>query len=73
MTSSLPPLSYLTFGDRFMIINYIALALTLISTLIALARVDKKQNDAANRIHNIALAVVPIIWIGLQVVNFLLL
>jgi hypothetical protein len=73
MTSSLPPLGYLTFGDRFMLINYIALALALISTLIALAQVDKKQNDKANRVHHIALGVVPVVWIGLQVLNFFLL
>jgi hypothetical protein len=73
MTSSLPPLGYLTFGDRFMLINYVALAITLISTLIALAQVDKKQLEKANRVHNIALGVVPAVWIGLQVLNFVLL
>jgi hypothetical protein len=73
MTSSLPPLGYLTFGDRFMLINYLALALALISTLIALAQVDKKQTEKAERVHHTALIVVPLVWVGLQVVNFLLL
>lgn len=73
MTSSLPPLGYLTFGDRFMLINYLALALALVSTLIALAYVDKKQTEKANRVHDVALGVVPLAWILLHGVNLLLL
>ena len=73
MTSSLPPLGYLTLGDRFMIFNYFALSLTLISTLIALYYVDKKQNAKANKIHYIALIAVPIIWVVLEALNFLVL
>lgn len=73
MTSSLPPLGYLTLGDRFMIFNYLALAAALVSTLIALRYVDKKNNAAADRVHHIALAVVPVFWIILQVVNFFIL
>jgi len=70
MTSSLPPLGYLTLGDRFMIFNYLALSLALISTLVALYFVDKKQNAAANRIHLIALIVVPVFWVILEALNF---
>lgn len=73
MTSSLPPLGYLTFGDRFMIVNYIALTLTLISTLIALYYVDKKRPEAANRVHTLAIILVPILWVGLELINFLVL
>jgi hypothetical protein len=73
MTASLPPLGYLTFGDRFMLINYISLALVLISTLIALAQVDKKQPARADRIHRLALVAVPLVWVALQTVNFLVL
>jgi hypothetical protein len=71
MTSSLPPLGYLTLGDRFMIFNYLALSLTLISTLVALYYVDKKQTAAADRIHRLALITVPIFWVVLEVLNFL--
>jgi hypothetical protein len=71
MTSSLPPLGYLTLGDRFMIFNYLALSLTLVSTLVALHYVDKKQTAAADRIHRIALISVPIFWVVLEALNFL--
>lgn len=72
MTASLPPLGYLTLADRFMIFNYLALALTLISTLVALYYVDKKRTDAANRVHTLALVFVPIMWVGCEVLNFFL-
>ncbi|HSW56977.1 MAG TPA: hypothetical protein VLH15_01085 [Dehalococcoidales bacterium] len=72
MTSSLPPLGYLTVGDRFMLINYLALTLSLISTLLALYYVDKKLQVKADRIHKLALAIVPLIWLGCQSLNFLL-
>ncbi len=71
MTSSLPPLGYLTLGDRFMIFNYLALSLALISTLIALYYVDKKRNESADRVHRLALMVVPIFWVVLEALNFL--
>ncbi|MBI2836109.1 MAG: hypothetical protein HYX85_00245 [Chloroflexi bacterium] len=71
MTSSLPPLGYLTFADRFMLINYVGLVLTLVSTLIALSHVDKKQNDKADKVHDVALVVVPTIWAALHLFNFL--
>ena len=73
MTSSLPPVGYLTFGDRFMLFNYFALALTLVSTLLALYYVDKKRTVDAVRVHNLALAIVPVVWVGLQAFNFLFL
>ncbi len=73
MTSSLPPLAYLTFGDRFMLFNYFTLALCAVSSLIALYFVEKKLNDKANRVHNIALFVIPLIWLGLQISNLLML
>ncbi len=73
MTSSLPPLGYLTFGDRFMIFNYFGLAAALISTLIALRYVDKKNNAAADKVHKSAIVVVPVFWIVLQAINFIML
>jgi hypothetical protein len=71
LTSSIPPIGYLTFADRFMIINYFALALTLISTLVALRYLDKKKPEAAERIHRTAMVTLPTLWIGVQVVNLL--
>jgi hypothetical protein len=73
MTSSLPPLGYITFGDRFMLINYVTIGLALISTLVALTAVDRKQDKKAKRVHDITLIVVPVTWLVLQAANFLFL
>ncbi len=73
MTASLPPLGYLTLGDRFMLINYLALTLTLISTLVALYYVDRKRNTEAGRVHTMALATIPALWVVLEILNFLVL
>ncbi len=71
MTSALPPLSYLTLGDRFMLLNYMALTLAIISTLIAIYYSDKKQAANADRVHKLALVIVPAVWIAAQAVNFI--
>ena len=73
LTSSLPPVGYLTFGDRFMLFNYVALAAALVSTLLALRYVDKKNTASAERVHKTAMGVVPALWIGLQALNFVFL
>jgi len=72
MTSSIPPVGYVTFADRFMIVNYVVLAATLLTSLAALRYVDQKRNEAAERIHGSAMVAVPILWIGLHALNFLL-
>jgi len=71
MTSSLPPLGYLTLGDRFMLLNYFALTASLVSTLVALYYVDRKQTSDADRVHKLALILVPSLWVGSQLLNFL--
>jgi hypothetical protein len=70
MTSSIPPLGYITYGDRFMLVNYLALALALMSTLLALYYVDKKRTAAAEHVYKRALIIVPLVWVGLHVLNF---
>lgn len=72
MTSSVPPVGYLTFADRFMIVNYVVLAITLLTTLAALQYIDKKRNQVAESIHRSAMLVVPLLLVGLHAVNFLL-
>lgn len=71
-TASLPPLGYLTMADRFMVVNYFALMLTILSTLIILYYMDKGRTAAAYRVHKVAQIVIPVLWVGLLVLNFLL-
>jgi hypothetical protein len=71
MTSSLPPVGYLTFADRFMIINYAALILALVSTLFLLYYSEKKNERMTSLTYRNALTILPIGWTALQGLNFL--
>jgi hypothetical protein len=71
VTSSLPPLAYLTFADKFMFGSYISLALCLGSTLLLMRHTDKGEEAAARRIFRLSLILVPIITVALFVLLFL--
>jgi hypothetical protein len=71
LIGSIPPIGYLTFADRFMIINYVALTLSVASTVILLYLVDKKRTDKANRLHPLFATTLPALWILLQLVDVL--
>jgi hypothetical protein len=71
LAASIPPIGYLTFADRFMIVNYVALTLSVASTVILLYLVDKKRTDEANRLHPLFVTTLPALWILLQLVDVL--
>ena len=68
LTSSVPPLGYLTYADQFMLANYAALlaALTATVTLMFLARSGREASVAA--VHRFFLIATPTSWVALQVV-----
>jgi hypothetical protein len=70
INSSLPPLGYLTLADRFMLFNYLALALSLITTLVIISYGDRNKTTAVKRISRWSMVVVPTLWVGLQLLNF---
>ncbi len=70
MTSSLPPLGYLTLADKFMVINYVALVAALISSILILYYSDKKHEVLISRTYRLALTTVPVGWAALQGLNF---
>lgn len=59
VTSQIPPVGYLTFADKFMIISYIVLGACLYSSIILMRHTDKKDEAAALRVYRIALTVIP--------------
>lgn len=79
MTSSIPPVGYPTFADRFSLINYLALFTGLVSAVWMLVedsrqRMDREQIKVrCRRISNAFLLVTPLLWLTLQGVNFALL
>jgi hypothetical protein len=73
LTASIPPIGYLTFADRFMVINYVALTLSVASTVILLYLIDKRRPEQAHSVHVLFGATLPSLWILLQIVNLLVL
>ena len=70
--ASIPPIGYLTFADRFMVVNYVALTLSVASTVILLHLIDKHRTEDANRVHLLSGVILPVLWILLQVIGLFL-
>ena len=64
VTSSIPPVGYLTFADKFMLITYVVLVLSLLSTILMM--MHAKHNDAAleKKIYGISLYGVPLLTLA---------
>lgn len=63
IASSLPPVGYLTFADKFMIVTYISLVLSLLSSILMVMHSKSGEKKEAKRISQIALYVIPIVTI----------
>lgn len=71
-TSSIPPVGYLTFADKFMIATYIVLIVTLFSTIVLMRHSEKKEEEKARRHNRLAMMAVPAITFILYALVFLL-
>jgi len=67
----IPPVGYLTFADRFMIISYIVLIACLSSAILLMRHIHNKNDILAQRIYRWSLTGIPILTIGLYVLVFL--
>jgi hypothetical protein len=71
VTSSLPPVGYLTFADKFMFGSYISLALCLGSTLLLMRHTEKGEEEHAKRIFRLSLISVPIVTVAIFLLLFI--
>lgn len=71
LTSSIPPVGYLTFADKFMLVTYGILILILFSGVLLMRHADKKDQAQAERIYRSALVSVPIGAVLLYAMLFL--
>jgi hypothetical protein len=71
LTSSLPPLGYVTFADMFMVINYLYLFIILIEVVITTYMLETKRRSFAIRINFICSWIFPSMWLICQVINWL--
>ncbi|MDP3063215.1 MAG: hypothetical protein Q8O40_08415 [Chloroflexota bacterium] len=69
LTSSIPPVGYLTYADKFMIINYVALLMGLGATVWLMFVTETKKQEMARRIHRLAGLLTPTVWLSLQLLN----
>lgn len=66
VTSSLPPLSYPTYFDKFMVINYCVLTCILASTVVGILSTDWWTNRDSGRFEAISRVAIPGLWVVLQ-------
>lgn len=71
LTSSLPPLGYITFADMFMLLNYLCLLVVLLEVVITTYFIDTKHHDTAIRINKLSAWLIPLFWFFLQIVNWI--
>lgn len=71
-TSAIPPVGYMTFCDRFMLINYLVLLCCLGASILLVNLVDAKQEGRAQRVGRRAAWAGPPAWLLMQVVNAVL-
>ncbi|MEN3009851.1 MAG: hypothetical protein ABDI20_02525 [Candidatus Bipolaricaulaceae bacterium] len=73
LTSSIPPVGYLTLADRVMIATYLILVLILLSGVAILRWAEREEKKAqAKRIYHQALATIPVLSVVLYALVFLL-
>jgi len=73
LTASIPPIGYLTYADRFMILQYIFITISLgvavwLFLLQAKSDDSENQSEMANQIHKATRWLVPILWVASMVV-----
>jgi hypothetical protein len=69
LTSSIPPVGYLTFADRFMLLQYMVISLVLAVSIASMILINKDKHDLAKRIHAITRWAVPLIWVVAMLVS----
>jgi hypothetical protein len=68
-TSRIPPIGYLTFGDMFMIINYVVILIMLALTIWILRLNDEARIASINKVE---IVVIPLLWLALHILNAIL-
>lgn len=72
LTSSIPPLGYITYADMFMFINYLYLFVILIEVAVTMYFIDTKHHATADRVNRICAWTLPVLWIVFQATNWYL-
>jgi len=71
-TSRVPSIGYLTFGDLFMIINYIIILISLAITIWIIRSDTPERQEAVKRVNKIEIIAIPSLWLVLHILNGLI-
>jgi hypothetical protein len=72
LDSTLPPLGYFTFADKFMIATYMIMVSTLVVAIILLKYNDRKDMVKSERIQSYSIRIIPALAVLIYAVTFLL-
>ena len=71
IANQLPPVGYLTFADKFMVLTYIVLLFSLATSIILLELSERQQKERAEKVHRITefsgFIIVPLLYLLLFV------
>jgi hypothetical protein len=67
LTSSLPPLGYLTYADSFMLINYFILFIILIENVYTTRLIEFDRMNSAIKIDYFCIYIIPLVWLLFQI------
>jgi len=71
-TSRVPPIGYLTYGDIFMIINYIIILISLALTIWIIRSDGPDRQPLVARVNKIEIVAIPGLWFVLHILNAVL-
>jgi hypothetical protein len=64
LTSSIPPVGYLTYADRFMILQYIFITASLgVAIGLFLLQSDNHNEERVLHLHDVTRWTIPVLWI----------
>lgn len=72
LDSTIPPVGYLTFADKFMIATYIIIVSTLVVGIMLLKYNDRKDMVKSERIHYYSIRILPLLAFLIYALTFLL-
>lgn len=71
VTSSIPPVGYLTFADKFMMATYVILVLSLLSTIVMMMHAKKGEEKLVRKLYRYSLYGIPTLALAAYLLLFI--
>lgn len=63
ITSNLPTIGYMTFTDKFMIVCYVTVFLSLLVSVLLMVFINLEQHELAQKLHRATRWIIPTLWV----------